>query len=290
MRSRINGDEGAASAPSTRIGFIGAGRIGEPMVERLLAVGHPVVLYARRAEVRQRLAAAGAAVVDDPRDVAVAEVVVSCLYSDAQVLEVLPAVVRAMDTGTVLVSHTTGTPSTLARLAEANVAGRAAIVDAPFSGTAEAITQGRLTVYLGGDTAHVESARRVVSAYAEPVIATGARGSALRVKLLNNLLFAAISQVTLRGLEAGRAMGVAEQTLLDALAVSSGGSNAARYIAGRGGSGSYIAGVTPFLRKDVAACRDVAAELGLDLSALLDAAGDGPMDVACTPVEKGVRR
>lgn len=257
-----------------RIGFVGAGHIGEPMVERLLAAGHQVRLYARRPEVRERLS--GAEIVDQVRDIGASDVVVSCLYSDAQMLDVLPSVVEAMESHTVLVSHTTGSPETLDRL------GTTAVVDASFSGTADAVRAGRLTVYLGGAQSHVDTAREVVSAYADPIIVTGPSGSALRVKLLNNLLFAAISQVTLRGLAAGRALGIEEAALLEALEVSSGGSSAGRYIAARGGTEPYIAAVTPFLRKDLAAT----AGLDVDLSELLAAAYDGPMSLR----ENGVVR
>ncbi|WP_411147691.1 NAD(P)-dependent oxidoreductase [Streptomyces sp. A30] len=273
------------------VGFLGAGQIGEPMVERLLAAGHRVRLHARRAEVRDRLSAAGAELVDDVRNIAACDAVVSCLYSDDQMLDVLPEVVAAMDTGTVLLSHTTGAPKTLDRLDAFAPGGRAAIVDAAFSGTADAVRAGRLTVFLGGEGEHLVTARRIVGAYADPVVTTGKRGSALRVKLLNNLLFAAITQVTLRGLAAGRALGVTEDTLLEALAVSSGGSTAGRYIAARGGAEPYAAAVAPFLRKDLAACRATAAEAGLDLSELLAAAQDGPMDLGeVTALENGVVR
>ncbi|ADJ48893.1 6-phosphogluconate dehydrogenase-related protein [Amycolatopsis mediterranei S699] len=267
------------------IGFVGAGSIGEPMVERLLAAGHPVRVFARRTEVRDRLRAAGAELVDRVRYLAACDVVVSCLYDDAQVLDVLPEVVREMAASTVLVSHTTGRPETLSRLAPM---GKAAIVDAAFSGTAEAVRAGRLTVYLGGEPGPVATAREIVGAYADPVITTGSLGSALRVKLLNNLLFAAISQVTLRGLEAGLVMGIDESVLLEALAVGSGGSSAGRYIAARGGAERYVAAVTPFLRKDLAACRETAAGLGADLAKLLAAACDGPMDLE--NLENGVVR
>lgn len=261
------------------IGVLGAGHIGEPMVERLLAAGHPVRVYARRPEVRGRLSAVGAELVGAARDLAACDAVVSCLYDDAQILDVLPEVVAALGPHTVLLSHTTGAPATLDRLDGYAPGGRAAIVDAAFSGTAEAVRAGRLTVFLGGEPAHVAVARQVVAAYADPVVATGPRGSALRVKLLNNLLFAAISQVTLRGLAAGRAMGVAQDALLQALAVSSGGSTAGSYIAARGGAERYADAVAPFLAKDLAACRDTAAEAGVDLAPLLDAAHDGPMDL-----------
>ena len=36
-----------------RVGFVGAGRMGFPMVERLAAAGHDLVVYARRAEAEE---------------------------------------------------------------------------------------------------------------------------------------------------------------------------------------------------------------------------------------------
>ncbi|MBE9373298.1 NAD(P)-dependent oxidoreductase [Saccharopolyspora sp. HNM0983] len=273
------------------VGFVGAGKIGGRMVERLLAAGHRVRLYARRPEVRDRLAALGAENVERPRDLAGCDVVVSCLYSDEQVLDVLPGLVADLGPATVLVSHTTGRVETLSRLAERCPAGDAAFVDAAFSGTAADVAAGRLTVFLGGRAEHVATAAGVVGAYADPVVTTGALGSALRVKLLNNLIFAAITQVTLRGLEAGRAMGIEESAVLEALSVGSGGSAAARHIAAHGGSGPYIDAVRPFLRKDLAACRDFAAALGIDLSALLAAACDGPLGLGDAGLlEKGAVR
>ncbi|TDV56001.1 NAD(P)-dependent oxidoreductase [Actinophytocola oryzae] len=265
------------------VGFVGAGHVGAPMVERLLVAGHAVRLYARRAEVRDRLAAAGAEPVDHPRRLGACPVVVSCLYDDEQMLDVLPGVVRSLEPDAVLVSHTTGHPSTVELLA---ASGRASVVDAPFSGTAELVRTGRLTVYLGGKPGAVGVARRVVGAYANTVIDTGARGTALRTKLVNNLLFAAIAQVTLNGLAAGRALGIDEDTLLAALAVGSGGSTAAGHIAARGGAERFSAAVVPFLRKDLAACRDLAEDTGADLSALFAVAHDGPMNVG-EPVPEG---
>ncbi|WP_063038706.1 NAD(P)-dependent oxidoreductase [Nocardia pseudovaccinii] len=273
------------------IGFLGAGRIGEPMAQHLLAAGHRVRLYTRRAEVGDRLTAAGAELVDRVGDIADADVVVSCLFSDAQMLEVLPEIVGAMRAETILISHTTGTPTTLSRLDEFAPSGKAAIVDGPFSGTADSARAGRLVVYLGGVPEHVATARQVVRAYADPVITTGARGTAMLMKLLNNLLFATISQVTLRGLAAGRAVGIEDSALLEALAVSAGGSNAGRHIAAVGSPDQYTETVRPFLRKDLAACREVAAEVGVDLSELLAIAYAGPMDLGeISTLENGVVR
>ncbi|WP_181783335.1 NAD(P)-dependent oxidoreductase, partial [Pseudonocardia pini] len=202
------------------VGLLGPGRIGEPMVERLLAAGHDVTVHARRAEVRDRLAARGARPTDTAVEVAEADVVVSCLYDDAQLREVAAPVVAAMRPDTVFVSHTTGTPRVLDELA---ALGRAGVVDAPFSGTAEDVCARSLTVYLGGSADDTATARRVLAAYADPILPTGARGTALRTKLLNNLLFGAISRLTLAAVEAGRELGIDEAALLAALRAGSGG-------------------------------------------------------------------
>ena len=171
------------SGMSDTIGFVGAGRIGEPMIERLLADGHRVRFYARRPDVRQRLAKAGAQPVDALSAVAACDAVVSCLYSDAQVLDVLPEVVAAMAPHTLLVSHTTGRPETLDRLAAYSPTGEAAIVDAAFSGTPETVRAGRLVVYLGGEPEHVASARHVAlsGGTASRTSATGFSASSSRV-------------------------------------------------------------------------------------------------------------
>ncbi|MEV4235391.1 NAD(P)-binding domain-containing protein [Nocardia sp. NPDC049737] len=261
------------------IGFIGAGRIGAAMVERLLAAGHRVRLYARRPEVRDRLAALGAEPVDRARDIAAADVIVSCLFGDEQISTLLPEVVGAMGEGTVLLSHTTGTPEVLHGLDRFAPTGQAALVDATFSGTPEAVRAGELVVFLGGTPENVSIARRVVECYAGTVIETGGRGSALRVKLINNLLFAAVSQLTLQGLTLGRGVGIDEDVMLEALAVSSGGTTAGRYIADRGGSESFAAAVAPFLHKDVAACRAALTDSGVDFSGLLGVACGGPIDI-----------
>lgn len=273
-----------------RIGFVGAGRMGAPMVDRLLSLGREVWVYARRPEVRRRLSAAGATVTDSPGHLAAVDVLVCCLYSDAQLFEVLPPILSALHPGAVLVSHTTGTPETLLRLAAADT--HVGVVDAPFSGTDTDVHEGRLTVYLGGETEAITHACDVVSGYADPVIRTGPLGSALRFKLINNLLFGGISQLTLQALQAGAVLGLDETALLSALGHGSGGSTAAGHIAAIGGAEVFCTYVAPFLRKDVAACEDAVRAAGGDVSAvlgsLLAAVRTGPIDVGPSRKERSV--
>lgn len=263
-----------------RVGFIGTGNIGEPMVERLLAGGHPTTIYARKEAVRERLAARGALIVSTPVDLAAADLVAACLFTDEQVLEVCPPIIAEMRPGSVFLSHTTGSPGTVRRLADLAADRGVSVVEAPFSGNPDAIRRGQLTVLLAGDDAAVDVAESAVATYASNIIRTGALGTAQPAKLLNNALFAVSSQMTLSALRAANSLGISQETLLAVLAVSSGGNTAARYIAASGQDATeYSERLPRYLRKDLASVRHVADELGVDISAILTAAQLGPMDL-----------
>ncbi|BBZ24365.1 NAD(P)-dependent oxidoreductase [Mycolicibacter hiberniae] len=271
------------SATGQVVGFVGAGRMGEPMVLRLAAAGYRVQVYARRPQARERLAAAGAVPVESvaaaARD---AGVVISCLFSDAQLLEVAAGadgLLAHADPGAVVVSHTTGTVGTLTGLA-AEFPDGPVLVDAPVSGGAHDIEAGTLTVLLGGPDDAVARARPVLASYAEPVIPTGALGTALNLKLINNVLFAANAQLVAAAVELGKNLGVSDTSLFEALQQCSGGSRAAGYVQSAGGVDSFAKIVAPFMRKDVAACIEAAADHGVELGQLQTVAQNGPLDLS----------
>ena len=263
------------------IGFLGAGQLGEPMVKRLLGAGHRVLVYARRDEVRDRLRNEGAAVADSVADMtAQSDVLISCLFSDAQLQEVTAGpdgLATHAKPGSVFVSHTTGNVSTLTALATAAEA--LTVVDAPVSGTAEDIAAGTLTVLIGGSADAIERAKRPVSAYASPIIATGELGTALHLKLVNNLLFAANTQLVAAASDLGQRLGIDPARFLDALAVCSAASTASSHVQRTGSLETFAAGVAPFLRKDVVACLAAAEHAGADLGLLGTVVEAGPLSL-----------
>jgi 3-hydroxyisobutyrate dehydrogenase-like beta-hydroxyacid dehydrogenase len=262
------------------VGFLGAGQLGEPMVGRLLMAGHGVVVYARREDLRHRLEAKGAAVADSVADLARgSDILISCLFSDAQLRETgLGAggfIVNAKPDA-VFVSHTTGTVSTLEALRDASSSGPV-VLDAPVSGTADDIAAGTLTVLIGGPNGAVATVTPVLAAYADPVMPTGALGSALALKLINNLLFAANAQLLASATQLGSQLGVAPDVLLSTLQVCSAGSQVAAHAHRIGGMDRFTELAGPFLRKDIAACREAVAESGVDLGLLGTAVREGPL-------------
>jgi 3-hydroxyisobutyrate dehydrogenase-like beta-hydroxyacid dehydrogenase len=250
------------------------------MVERLLGAGHDVVVYARRPDTRRTLEAKGAAPADSVADLArQSDVLISCLFSDAQLRETgfgSDGFIANAKPGAVFVSHTTGTVATLEALRGHSVSGPV-VLDAPVSGTADDIAAGTLTVLLGGPSAAVAAVTSVLAAYADPIVATGALGSALAIKLINNLLFAANAQLLATATKLGEQLGVEPEVLLSTLQVCSAGSRVAAHAHRIGGMDRFEELAAPFLRKDVAACREAAGESGVDLGLLGIAVREGPL-------------
>lgn len=219
-----------------------------------------------------RLGVAGAYLADSVADVArQADILVVCLFSDAQLTELAAGpdgfMANAKDSA-VVVSHTTGTVGTLEKI-RADHPGGPVLVDAPVSGSAEDIAAGKLTVLMGGENAVLDRVVAAVGAYADPIIRTGRFGSALNLKLVNNLLFAANAQLAAAAVELGDRLGIGSRELLAAIALCSGRSHALASIGKVGGVETFDEFASPFLRKDVAACTAAAEDAGVDLAGLL---------------------
>ena len=251
-----------------RIGFIGAGRMGTPMVSRLLAAGHNVRVLGRSDEKRQAAAALGAVPAATAAEtVHDAEAVVVCVFTDEQVRGLCDdEFIEAIPTGAVLVLHTTGSPSTAQNLEARTRRRDIAVIDAPVSGGPHDIAAGSVTVFAGGSDDAMARALPALTAYADPVLHVGAVGAGQHVKLINNALFAAQIGLVADGVRLGAQFGVAESALLNALTHGSSSSRALTGIAATGSAAAFIDRVGEFIGKDVAVVRKTAAELGTDLS------------------------
>ncbi|WP_135456763.1 NAD(P)-dependent oxidoreductase [Mycobacterium sp. DL99] len=259
-----------------RVGFIGAGRMGAPMVRRLTDAGHRVRALGRDDEKRAAVAELGAEPAATPNEaVTDADVTIVCVFTDEQVRQLCPDLIDEMPPGSVLVLHTTGSPRTAEILAERGAARGIAVVDAPVSGGPHDIAAGTVTVFAGGDEEAVARAREVLISYADPVLHVGPVGAGQRVKLVNNALFAAQIGAVAEGVRLGDRLGIDEATLLTALTHGSAASRALGGIAATGSADAFIARVGEFIGKDVAVVRKTASELDSDLGrleGLLDAA------------------
>jgi 3-hydroxyisobutyrate dehydrogenase-like beta-hydroxyacid dehydrogenase len=256
------------------VGFVGAGQMGRPMVDRLCAAGLSTQVFARREEVQQDLKAAGIGVGESATEVgAGADVLIVCLFSDAQVREVLldNGVLAAMRPGSVVVSHVTGSPSLSVELQAAAPDG-VAILDVPVSGTADHIRRGELTMLVGGEAEALEKVRPALASYGNPILHVGDLGDGQRMKLVNNLLFTVHLRVGLEAAALAKSLGISSPDFARVISACSGDSFAVRLFS-HVEPKAMADGARHFLVKDVNAIRDVARSEGFDLGLLGDLAG-----------------
>ena len=261
-----------------KVGFVGAGRMGAPMVRRLVEAGHEVRALGRTPDKRAAVEELGAtAVTGLAQTGADAGAVVICVFSDNQVRQVCleSDLLANMPQGSVLVVHTTGSPRTAEAVAAAAEPHGVAVLDAPVSGGPYEIAPGTLTLFVGGDEATVSAAEPVLRSYGDPVLHVGPLGSGQKVKLVNNTLFAAQIGLVAEGVRLGNRLGVDESTLLTALPHGSATSRALDLCARAGSASAFIAGVAEFVGKDVAVVRKIVAELGGSLQLLDDVVSAG---------------
>ncbi|KUI01715.1 NAD(P)-dependent oxidoreductase [Mycobacterium sp. IS-3022] len=259
----------------TRVGFVGAGRMGAPMVRRLVATGHDVAALGRTDDKRAAVRDLGARPVDTVTDAADADVVIVCVFTDEQVQQIClhDGLVAAMRPRASLVIHTTGSPAT-AR----TIAGQfpdVDVVDAPVSGGPHNIAAGQVTLFVGGSDEAVARVQSVMGAYGDPILHVGALGAGQAVKLINNALFAAQIGLLAESVTLGASLGVDEAELLASISHGSGASRVGEFISARGSVSGFVADVGEFIGKDVDVVRKTAAELGRDLGLLDDVINAG---------------
>lgn len=257
----------------TRVGFIGTGRMGLPMVRRLVESGCEVRALGRSDETRRAITESGAEALSAVTEVgAGADVVLVCVFTDEQVREICldSELLAAMPRGSALVVHTTVSPRTIEEVSSHAASYGIDVIDAAVSGGPHDIAAGHLTLFTGGPEDAVARIQPVLESYGDPVLHVGPAGNGQRVKLVNNALFAAQIGLLAQGAALGRQLGIDEATLLNALPHGSSASRVMGNIAARGSVASFVSAVGEFLDKDVAVVRKTVAELDGDLGILDD--------------------
>uniref|UniRef100_A0A5Q5CJW5 6-phosphogluconate dehydrogenase, NAD-binding protein n=1 Tax=Mycobacterium sp. (strain JLS) TaxID=164757 RepID=A0A5Q5CJW5_MYCSJ len=247
-----------------RVGFIGLGSQGGPMARRIVEGGYELTLWARRPASLEPYADTAAKTAGTPAELAAAsDLVCVCVVGDDDVREVLygdTGVLAGLAPGAMIAIHSTVHPDTCREIAEKAAAHSVSVIDAPVSGGAPAVEQGKLLVMVGGEEADVEKARPVFATYADPIVHLGPLGSGQVTKILNNLLFTANLGSALSTLELGESLGIPRTQLAEVLNGGSATSKALGSISMFGGTVEALAPIAgALLQKDVRHAASIAA-------------------------------
>lgn len=184
-----------AEAANPRIGFIGTGLIGTPMVERMLETGLGVMVWNRTIAKAEPLAALGAVLAESARALAKQCDIVCLCLTDTQAVETLmfadDGIAGVMRAGQTVVDFSSIAPDATVRMATRLRAERGTVwVDAPVSGGLPAARAGTLIVFAGGEASDIARVAPVFNALALRVTHMGSQGAGQFAKSCNQMIVA----------------------------------------------------------------------------------------------------
>ncbi len=206
-----------------KVGLVGVGTMGTQIGKAVLAGGHELIARDIDPAAEARAREMGAVVVDSPK--AVAERTDLALLSLPLPSDVAEVVLREHDgllagakPGYVIVDLSTVDPLSTQR--NYGIAKEKGIgyLDAPVLGRPQ--TCGKWTLPVGGDAEALEKARPVLELLAKRVVHVGPSGWGDLVKVLNNMMFAAINSITVEIMALCAKMGMDPQILYETIAQS----------------------------------------------------------------------
>lgn len=251
-----------------RIGIVGVGAMGRPVVERLKARGFDVAAYVRRDSVKAELKAMGIMLEPDIASLASGrDFVILYVYSDEQTRKValVDGLVDAMDEGSILIIHTTVSPGTVKAIhARAHPRG-VRVVDAGGAWAPPYTARGEMTLMVGGEPEDIARCMPVLETYAYPVHHMGPLGSGMCMKLINNAVLGVHLQLASEVIRIGRDLNLDTYRLLRGLTYCTGGSTAMHLMGTAVTEERFWQYGGRFLYKDISVVYEFAEKLGLDL-------------------------
>jgi 3-hydroxyisobutyrate dehydrogenase-like beta-hydroxyacid dehydrogenase len=180
-----------------RIGFLGLGKMGFPMVRRLLAAGHEVTVWNRTRSRGEALTEAGARVADTPAEASKeAEVVMTSLFDDAANSETLfgtDGILDALQPGGLHISLSTISVALSESLSVEHACRHQAYVAAPVFGRPVVAEEGRLWIVAAGASDAIATARPLLEHLSRGISVIGSEPRlAHALKLGGNFLISAM--------------------------------------------------------------------------------------------------
>ncbi len=208
-----------------RVGVIGAGRMGLPIIGHLVRAGFEVFVSDRDQSKRQAVEQRGAHFVEGALEVVQnASTILIAVGYDREVRELLlepTELSQRASSGTIFAVLSTVSPYTVQFLAESSQKYGVHVVDSPVCRGGRAADQGTLLSFVAGDDEEIERLRSVLKAYSSDVVPTGPVGTAQVAKAVNNMILWATLVADHEGLALAQRFGVNIQALRSALLMSS---------------------------------------------------------------------
>jgi 3-hydroxyisobutyrate dehydrogenase-like beta-hydroxyacid dehydrogenase len=262
----------------SKVAFIGLGIMGYPMAGHLSRNDHEVTVYNRTAGKALAWKAEYQGVIaNTPREAAeAADIICMCVGNDDDVRSVVygdAGVLSGLKEGSLLVDHTTDSPTLAKELALDADRHKCGFLDAPVSGGQAGAENGILTIMVGGDEAHFIEAESVLEVYAKSVRLMGPAGSGQLTKAVNQICIAGVLQGLSEGLYFAEKAGLDVNAVVDVISKGAAQSWQMENRSGTMAEGKFDYGfAVNWMRKDLGIALDTAnsVQVSLPMTALID--------------------
>jgi 3-hydroxyisobutyrate dehydrogenase-like beta-hydroxyacid dehydrogenase len=217
-----------------KIGFIGLGIMGSRMAANLQKGGYSLIAYNRTREKAEQLLSRGAAWADSPAKLATqVEIIFTMLaHPDAVKAAALgkDGILSGLAAGRLWVDCSTVNPSFSMEMAAQARAHGVRFLDAPVTGSKEPAALGKLTFWVGGEHADLETCRPLLECMGNRIVHGGRQGMGASLKMVMNQLLGTSMAAFAEALVLGRSLGLPLEILFEALL---GGPAAAPFVAAK---------------------------------------------------------
>jgi 3-hydroxyisobutyrate dehydrogenase len=181
------------------LGWIGTGRMGYAMAERLAKAGCQLAVYNRTRSKAEPLAALGAKIVNSPAELVGCDIVFSMLAASADLKEVIIGprgmVATAGKAPRILVDSTSVSLEASAEVRQKLKEMGGEFLASPVSGNAKVVKAGKLSVAVSGPKAAFEQALPYIKLFAPGGVSYVGEGELARIaKICHNVMLGVVAQ------------------------------------------------------------------------------------------------
>jgi 3-hydroxyisobutyrate dehydrogenase len=254
-----------------KLGYIGIGLMGRPMVIRLLAAGHGVHVWNRSKDKLAPVLEKGAKAADSPAEVARrSEIVMMCVTDQKAAEDVLfssHGISSSEKQGLLVVDFSSIAPASARDFAKRLEAKGIGLIDAPVSGGVPGAEKGTLAIMAGGKAEHIERVRPVVMQLCQRFTRMGDAGAGQVTKLCNQIIVGSLFPVLAEAIRLAEAAGVDAKSLPEALKGGFADSLPLQIFGARMAARNFVPplGANAIMLKDLENAAVVARECGVPL-------------------------
>lgn len=211
-----------------RIGFIGVGIMGKPMVRNLMKAGFELHIFARTKAKVEDVIEEGAVFHESIKEcVDGCEAVITIVGFPQDVEEVYFDKENILDSGkegAYLIDMTTTSPMLAKKIWEAGSKKGFHVLDAPVTGGDTGAKAGTLSILVGGEKEDYEACMPLFQAMGTNINYQGEAGCGQHAKLANQIMIAGALSGVCEALTYAKAKGLGLQVLLDSVSTGAAGS------------------------------------------------------------------